>query len=159
MAREKVGALIMLLFSLAYGYLATHIPLTFLAQQEFFTPRTMPYALAVVGMLLSFLILVLPTSDPQGERTLAQETQGMAWWPAILLVMLMVLYGLVMKWLGFIIASILFLLAGFYILGERRIKRMLLAAIPLVVVLWALMSKLLGVYIAPGELFYLLGVL
>jgi len=159
MAREKVGALIMLLFSLAYGFLATRIPLTFLAQQEFFTPRTMPYALAVAGTALSFLILALPTSDPKGRPSLQQETQGMAWRPAILLILLMVLYGLTMKWLGFIIASILFLIAGFYILGERRIKRMLLAAIPLVVVLWALMSKLLGVYIAPGELFYLLGIL
>ena len=159
MAREKVGALIMLLFSLAYGYLATRIPLTFLAQQEFFTPRTMPYALAVAGTLLSFLILVLPVADPKGGRSLLQETRGMAWTPAILLILLMVLYGLVMKWLGFIIASVLFLVAGFYILGERRIMRMLLAAIPLVVVLWLLMSKLLGVYIAPGELFYLLGIL
>jgi putative tricarboxylic transport membrane protein len=64
-----------------------------------------------------------------------------------------------MKWIGFIISSILFLLVGFYILGERRIKRMLLASIPLVVMLWFIMSSLLGVYIAPGELFYILGVL
>ena len=83
----------------------------------------------------------------------------MAWVPALLLVGLMALYGLVIKWLGFILASILFLLAGFRILGERRIKRMLIAAVPLVVVLWLLMSRLLGVYIAPGEIFYLLGVL
>ncbi len=42
MAREKIGALIMLLFSVAYGLLATQITLTFLAQQETFTSRTMP---------------------------------------------------------------------------------------------------------------------
>jgi len=35
----------------------------------------------------------------------------------------------------------------------------LLVAAPLVLVLWFLMSKLLGVYIAPGEIFYLLGIL
>ena len=149
----------MLLFSLAYGLQATQIPLSFLAQQEFFTPRTMPYALAVVGLVLSLLILVLPTADPQGKRSLKEETKGMDWKPAILLVVAMILYGLVMKYLGFIIASIIFLLAGFYILGERRIKRMLLAAIPLVLVLWMLMSMLLGVYIAPGEIFYMLGIL
>ena len=49
MAREKVGALLILLFSISYGLLARSIPLTFLAQQETFTPRTMPYALAVMG--------------------------------------------------------------------------------------------------------------
>ncbi|HEX9778542.1 MAG TPA: hypothetical protein VGA63_10395, partial [Geopsychrobacteraceae bacterium] len=63
MAREKVGALLMLLFSMAYGLLAMRIPLSFMAQQEFFTSRTMPYALAAIGFVLSLLILVLPTVD------------------------------------------------------------------------------------------------
>ena len=159
MAREKVGALTLLMFSIAYGLLAFKIPLSFLAQQEFFTSRTMPYALAVLGIILSLLILVLPTGDPSGKRTLREETSGMDWKKAILLVVAMVIYGLLMKWLGFIIASILFLMAGFSILGERKLKKMALAAIPLVVLLWFIMSTLLGVYIAPGELFYQLGVL
>jgi putative tricarboxylic transport membrane protein len=159
MAREKVGALVMLLFSMAYGLLALKIPLSFLARDEFFTSRTMPYALAVLGVFLALLILVLPTTDPAGKRSLREETHGMDWKTAILLVVGMIVYGLTMKWIGFIISSILFLLVGFYILGERRIKRMLLASIPLVVMLWFIMSSLLGVYIAPGELFYMLGVL
>jgi putative tricarboxylic transport membrane protein len=159
MAREKVGALVMLLFSMAYGLLALKIPLSFLAQNEFFTSRTMPYALAVLGVLIALLILVFPTVDPEGKRSLREETHGMDWKTAILLVVGMIAYGLTMKWIGFIISSILFLLVGFYILGERRIKRMLLASIPLVVMLWFIMSSLLGVYIAPGELFYMLGVL
>lgn len=159
MAREKVGALLMLLFSMAYGLLAMKIPLSFMAQQEFFTSRTMPYALAVMGLILSLLILILPTADKSGKRTLSEETRGMDWKKAIMLVVAMVIYGLTMKWLGFIIASIIFLMFGFYILGERRFKKMALAAIPLVIVLWFLMSTLLGVYIAPGELFYMLGIL
>ena len=159
MAREKLGALIMLLFSMAYGLLAFKIPLSFMAQNEFFTSRTMPYALAVLGILLALLILVFPTTDPEGKQSLKEETRGMDWNTAILLVVAMIVYGLTMKWIGFIISSILFLLVGFYILGERRIKRMLLASIPLVVMLWFIMSSLLGVYIAPGELFYMLGVL
>lgn len=159
MAREKVGALLLLLFSVAYGLLATRIPLSFLAQQEFFTARTMPYSLAVAGTILSLLILILPTGDPDGKKSLREVTQGMDWRKAIFLVIAMVVYGLIMKWLGFLIASVMFLIAGFYILGERRIKSMLLAAIPLVIVLWYVMSKLLGVYIAPGEIFYQLGIL
>jgi len=159
MAREKVGALVMLLFSMAYGLLALKIRLSFLAQNEFFTSRTMPYALAVLGIILALMILVLPTTDPDGKRSLKKETHGMDWKKAILLVVAMIFYGLVMKWIGFIISSILFLIFGFYILGERRIKRMVLASIPLVVFLWFVMSALLGVYIAPGELFYMLGIL
>jgi len=149
----------MLLFSMAYGLLALRVPLSFMDQGEFFTPRTMPYALAILGLILSLMILLLPTTDPEGKRTLKEETHGMDWKKAILLVVGMIIYGLVMKWLGFIISSIVFLLCGFYILGERRVKRMLLAAIPLVIFLWFIMSALLGVYIAPGELFYTLGIL
>ena len=159
MAREKVGALVMLLFSLAYGLLALKIPLSFMAQNEFFTSRTMPYALAVLGFILSLLILLLPTVDPEGKKTLKEETHGMDWKKAILLVVAMIIYGLVMKWLGFIISSIVFLMIGFYVLGERNLKRMALASIPLVILLWFIMSSLLGVYIAPGELFYMLGIL
>jgi len=159
MAREKVGALLILLFSISYGLLAFKIPLSFLAQQEFFTSRTMPYALAVVGMILSLLIVVMPTGDPAGRKTLKDETAGMDWKRAIQLVISMVVYGLTMKWLGFILASILFLVVGFYILGERQLKKMALAAIPLVIFLWFVMSTLLGVYIAPGEVFYLMGIL
>ena len=159
MAREKVGALVMLLFSIAYGLLATQITLTFLAQQETFTSRTMPYALSAIGILLSLMILILPTADESGKRSLAKETAGMDWKTAILLVALMFGYGLTMKWLGFILASIFFLLVGFWILGERRWKLMVLTAIPLVLVLWGIMSMLLGVYIAPGDIFYQLGIL
>lgn len=159
MAREKLGTLVMLLFSMAYGLLALKIPLSFMAQNEFFTSRTMPYALAVLGFILSLLILLLPTVDPEGKKTLKEETHGMDWKKAILLVVAMIIYGLVMKWLGFIISSIVFLMIGFYVLGERKLKRMALAAIPLVILLWFIMSSLLGVYIAPGELFYMLGIL
>ena len=159
MAREKVGALIMLLFSIAYGLQATRITLSFMAQKDVFTSRTMPYALSIAGAILALLILILPTTDPEGKRTLKEETSGMEWRKAIFLVILMLAYGLVMVWLGFIISSILFLIIGFYILGERRIKAMLLAAIPLVILLWFALSTLLGVYIAPGEIFYMLGVL
>ncbi len=158
MAREKVGALVILLFSVAYGLLARSIPLSFLAQQEEFTARTMPYGLAVIGIILSFFILVLPTVDPEGKKSLSETTKGMDWSTAILLVVLMLVFGLVMKWLGFILSSILFLLAGFWILGERRIKLMLFSALLLVVILWVIMSLLLGVYLAPGEIFYMLGV-
>lgn len=149
----------MLLFSIAYGMLATKIPLSFLAQQETFTARTMPYALSAAGVILSLLIIVLPTVDPSGKRSLGEETEGMDWSTAIFLIVLMMFFGLTMKWLGFIVATNIFLLIGFYILGERRIKLMVFTAFFLVIVLWGIMSKLLGVYIAPGEIFYQLGIL
>ncbi|WP_022851517.1 tripartite tricarboxylate transporter TctB family protein [Limisalsivibrio acetivorans] len=159
MTREKLGGLVMLIFSIAYGIQAFRLPLSFLAQQESFNSRTMPLALAVAGIVFSLAILILPTVDPDGKPTLGQVTKGMEFKKTGLLIVSMIIYGLIMKWIGFLISSAIFLMAGFYILGERRIKIMLLGAIPLVIVLWIIMSLLLGVYIAPGELFYIMGII
>lgn len=159
MAREKLGALLMLIFSIAYGVESFRIPLSFLAQQETFNSRTMPMALAAAGIVFSILIIVLPTVDPEGRHSFADVTRGMEFKKTGYLILLMIAYGLIMKWIGFLIASALFLMAGFRILGEKRIKVIILGAVPLVIALWFIMSLLLGVYIAPGEIFYILGII
>ena len=156
---EKVGALFFLAVSIAYGLYAFKIPLTLLAQQETFNARTMPFALSVLGIFLSLMIIILPSSDEQKEETVKTLIAGLDWRRAWMFIAMMVVYAFAMTWLGFIIASILYLASGFYILGERRIKVLLLASIPLVVGIWLLMSKILGMYIAPGEIFYILGVI
>ena len=76
----------------------------------------------------------------------------------ILLVM-MIFYGMTLRFLGFVISSTLFLCGGFYILGERRIWLLLAGSAPLVLFIWFLMSRILGMYIAPGDIFYHLGIL
>ena len=159
MNKEKVGAVFFLLFSVAYGLGAFTIPLTFVSRDETINARTMPFALSVVGVVISLLIILLPTIDREGRLTLKETFGGLDWARTGRLFGLAIIYGLIMKWLGFIISSILFLNAGFYILGERKIKLMLLASVPPVIGLFFLMSYLLGVYIAPGEIFYLIGVI
>ena len=158
MNREKVGALFILALSIGYGAMAFKIPLIFLSQGEALNARTMPYALAIAGIVISFLIIILPSFDKENVVTLRAVLSGLDWKRVGWLVGLMIVYSLVMPWVGFVIASILFLAGGFVILGERSIKLILIASIPLVLVLWALLSKVLGMYIAPGELFYILGV-
>lgn len=155
---EKVGALFFLAVSVAYGLYAFKIPLTLLAQQETFTARTMPFALSVLGTLLSALIIILPDSE-EGRETVSLIFVGLDWRRAWYFIAMMVVYAIAMTWLGFILSSILYLGAGFYLLGERRPKVLLLASIPLVIGIWLLMSKILGMYIAPGEIFYLMGVI
>ncbi len=160
MRKDKYGALFFLLISVAYGLKAFDIPLTILAQRETFNARTLPIGLAIAGVVLSFLILVLPSVDEKdGSATLKQAVSGLDWKRVFLLLGLMVFYGLIMKFLGFVIASVLFLMGGMWVLGERRWWLMLLSAIPLVLFIWVLMAQLLGMYIAPGEIFYILGVI
>ncbi len=157
MNREKAGALFFLALSLAYGALAFQIPLIFLSRGETFNARSMPYGIAAAGVVLSLLILILPVVPGNESKTIGRALGGLDWRRAIFLIVLMVAYSLAIPWIGFIAASVLFLMAGFYILGERNIKLILLSSIPLVIVLWLLLSKVLGMYIAPGELFYIIG--
>ncbi len=159
MNSEKIGAFLCLLFSVAYGLGAFTIPLTFLSQDEVINARTMPFALGIAGVVISLLIILLPTIEAEGRRSLKEVFAGLDWQRAIWFLGITVIYGLIMKWLGFIISSILFLNTGFYILGERSLKVMVLASVPLVIGLFFLMSYILGMYIAPGEIFYMIGVI
>ena len=159
MKTEKAGALILLMFSIAYGLLAFKVPLTFLAQRETFNARTMPFALGIIGTLLSFLILVLPSRQTDEEEKVKDAFRGLDWSSVGLLIGIMIFYSITLRFLGFVISSIIFLVSGFYILGERRIWLLFIGSVPLVLFIWFLMSRILGMYIAPGEIFYLLGVI
>jgi len=155
--REKMGALFILALSIAYGIYAFKIPLIFLSQGEAFNARTMPYALSIAGIVLSLLIIILPSFDKDKVMTAREALSGLDWRRTAWLTGLMIVYSLSMPWVGFVIASIAFMAGGVMVLGERNIKMILIASIPLVILLWFLLTKVLGMYIAPGELFYIFG--
>ena len=157
MSRDKVGALFFLLLSLAYGLMTFTIPLNVMARTAVFTARTVPFALAVGGIIISLLILILPSRDPDGSKSVTEAFRGFKWKRAALLLALIIAYSLIIKFAGFIVSSILFLIAGFRILGEKRTKILLLASIPFVVAFWFLINRVLGVYLEPGSVFFLIG--
>jgi putative tricarboxylic transport membrane protein len=159
MKTDKAGALILLTFSIAYELLAFKVPLTLLGQREAFNARTMPFALGLIGTLLSFLILVLPAGGTDKQEKVKDVFRGLDWSSVGLLIGIMIFYSLTLRFLGFVISSIIFLVCGFFILGERRIWLLFVSSVPLVLFIWFLMSRILGMYIAPGEIFYLLGVI
>ncbi len=155
--KEKMGALFILAFSIAYGIYASKIPLIFLSQGETLNARTMPYALSIAGIVISLLIIILPSFDKDKVTTAREALSGLDWRRTAWLTGLMVVYSLGMPWVGFVIASIFFMAGGIMILGERNFKVILIASVPLVVVLWFLLTKVVGMYIAPGDLFYIWG--
>jgi putative tricarboxylic transport membrane protein len=154
---EKMGALFILALSIAYGIYAVKIPLIFLSQGEALNARTMPYALSIAGIVLSLLIIILPSFEKDKAKTVKKALNGLERRRTDRFIGLMIAYSLSMPWIGFVIASIGFMTGGVMILGERNIKVILLASIPLVIGLWFILTKVLGMYIAPGELFYMLG--
>ena len=167
MTRDRVGALFFLALSIAYGILAQDIRvLGFGAETQPFTPRTMPTALAFLGGTIAFLMLVLPPRPSQRDADEAADAAGeikvpggpfvgwgrFDWWRLAGLGVAMAFYASLLTRLGFVIATTLFLVAGYLILGERRVGVLVGASLPVVVVFWAIMTQLLDIYLAPGIL-------
>jgi len=148
LSRDRVGGLIFLIFCLAYGYQTTIIPLFPGDEYEAFTARTLPWMLTTAGIFLSLLLIVMAQPNEKSGAVL-----GFDWKLLIIFVLLMIAYGFGLTWLGFVLATSLFLLAGFWALGERRKSVLLGASFPFVTAFWLLLTQVLDIYLEPGYLF------
>ncbi|TFH90635.1 tripartite tricarboxylate transporter TctB family protein [Vibrio ouci] len=148
LSRDRVGAMIFLLVCLCYGYQTTQIPLFPGDEYEPFTARTLPTLLTFIGIGLSLLLLV--TGQPDVKSGAVVEFN---WKLLIGFLVLMALYGVGLTYLGFVIATSLFLLAGFYLLGERRKAVLLGASFPFVIAFYLLLTQGLDIYLEPGVIF------
>ena len=147
--RDAIAAFVLLTAFLAYGYEAMQIDLFPGQETEEFSPRTMPYALAISGVLLCLLQLVR-AMKPQQAGT--GTTAGYDWGRAGLLCVCMLIYGWLFTPLGFLLATTIFLAAGFLILGERRLVMLAVLPAAFSLLFWAVMTRALGLYLAPGLL-------
>ena len=147
MRRDSMAAILLLIVFAAYGQQALQIEMFPGQELEPFKPRTMPVALAAAGILLCIIHILQTFRDSSVEVAV---WGGYDWRRAGILCVVMLGYGFAFTPLGFIVATTLFLLAGFLTLGERRIT--LLIILPLIFTLgfWALMTQALGLYLAPG---------
>lgn len=146
--KDHIGGLLFLCLSVAYGYYGIQIPM--LPGDEFqpFNAQTVPSALAVMGSVLSIALLLTARQDPKQRLRLA----GYDFVLVGLLLLLVVLFAIALEWLGFLASTILFLIGGYWLLGERRIKTLLIASVPFAVFIWFSLSQLLDIYLAPGRL-------
>ena len=157
MTRDRVSAIMLFVFSAGYGWASLYIDMFTGAEADPFTPQTLPRALAVMGVLLALGIFFAPRAG-SGGKSLASAFAGLDWGKALRLLVLMGLFAEGIEWLGFMLASALFLAAGFWVLGLRRVRTLLLGSVPLAVGFWFVLTQVLGIYLAPGEVWYLLGV-
>lgn len=111
---ERFAALALFAFSLGYFLLAFQIKVPPGPDDSPFSARSFPFGLGALGMVLSFALLVKP---PAGAAIGAARFE---WGRASGLLGLMAAFALTIDALGFVVASALFLAAGFRILGERR---------------------------------------
>jgi putative tricarboxylic transport membrane protein len=120
---------------MAYGFATQDIQLDFWAEEELFNARSFPILIAIGGSLLALLYMLFPpafeTPDLSGFNI---ELIG--------LVALMLLYAGFLEQLGFVVATGLFLCAGFLVLGERRPARLGLVTVTLTGGFYFLMTML-----------------
>ncbi|MCM0019387.1 MAG: tripartite tricarboxylate transporter TctB family protein [Tagaea sp.] len=147
---ERMAALALLAFSLGYFLLAFTIKVPPGPDDSPFSARSFPFGLGALGMLLSFLLIVRPASDE------TVGTAGFAWARALGLLALMGVFALGIDFLGFVVASALFLAAGFRILGEKRPAVLVPVAIGTALGFW-IMFELLDVKLDWGVFGRILG--
>ncbi len=143
LSKDRVGAMLLLAFCVGYGVMSQEIRMLPFQMNAAFHARTMPEALSVLGIVLALMLLIFPGSDTK------PVLRGYNWLTAALVILLMFAYALTVRPAGFLLATTLFLMVGFALLGERRPLVLVGASAPIVVGFWLLMSEVLDVYVAP----------
>ena len=158
---ERVVAIFILLFSLGYAWLAFNYELLPFEKGMVFKPNTMPLGLAVIGIILSLAIIFAPR--PKETSVLDESTvdKRKAGEPEpqydkvrpILLVVLMIVYALTLRPIGFVLSTSSFLALGAWILGERSLRILIPVCLGTSFLFWYVVQELLGIYLNPWPLF------
>ena len=151
--KDHIGGMIFIVLSVAYGYYAYNIRMFPGDQFEPFNAQTLPVALAWAGAIIGVLMVATANRSERNKLSLAGLDVALV----AKLMVLVFLFAQALEWVGFLLSTILFLIIGYWLLGERRIKTLLLASIPFAVCFWFLLAKLLEIYLAPGKLWTMLG--
>ncbi len=149
LTKDQLGGLVFLCLSVAYGYYAREIPLLPGDEFEPFNAQTLPNALAFIGGALALALLVTASRTDEDRLRLA----GYDFWLVGWLLVLVVLFAVALPWLGFLVSTVLFLIGGYWLLGVRELRTLLLASVPFAAGLWFILAQLLDIYLAPGRLF------
>ena len=136
----RISALIFLLIFLVYSYLAGEIRVFSFDENADFNARTFPKFISYLGIVVSFLTLVLSKNE--------DESFGQYEWLKVFgLFVLVFTYGIIIKSVGFFLSTNLFLLISYYYLGVRSYKVLLFSSFPVVAGLQFMLHELLDVYI------------
>jgi putative tricarboxylic transport membrane protein len=158
MALDRWIALAFLLLCLVYGYTAWFTmdgSLPPFMRRNPVWPSTFPKVIAIVGALVAIVVLVTqgppppPKDDEIDWRRLRDYQLGMA----LGLVGLMLVYAAVLRPLGFIPSTVLFLTLGATILGERKFHVLIPVSAVAAGGLWYVVEQVLGIFLRPWPAF------
>lgn len=155
MALDRWIAMIILLIALAYGYTAFFTmdgSLPPFMKRSPVWPSSFPKVLSILTIICAIVVLLGlekkagPDKDPDIDYTrLMDYNLGQA----VGLLALMVVYALLLRPAGFMVATIGFLVAGSYLLGERKFHIMIPVAVIASGGIWYIVDSVLGIYMSP----------
>ena len=138
----KIISLLFFIFSAFYLYTAYQIRVFSFDENAAFNAKTFPIYLGYFGMFIAALKIVLP------EKASEEVDQKFPnYKKTLVLVLIMVIYGLTIRPVGFFLSTSLFLLSSYYFLGERRWLRMFMLSFPFVAIFMFLIHGLLDIYL------------
>ncbi|MCC1480924.1 tripartite tricarboxylate transporter TctB family protein [Roseibaca sp. Y0-43] len=116
-------------------------------------PSTFPKILTILGLIVGLIVLFTPkpaADKPAKDGAIDLTRLGdYHIGQAIALLVLMVVYALTLRPLGFVGATIGFLVIGSVLLGERRFHILLPVAGIAVGSIWYLVQEVLGIFLRP----------
>lgn len=160
MTLERAIAGIFILLCLIYGYTAFVTMEANLLPFELnmvFLPNTMPKLLSVLGVIVGLAVVI--QSDPKASTEIDPgeiDYRNMRQYKlaqALLLLALMVAYALLLRPIGFLIATSSFLAGGSIILGERKYIVLIPVAVFTAFLIWYLVQEVLGIFLRPWPWF------
>ena len=155
MRLDRWLALVLLLFFAAYGYAAWFSMddlLPPILRRNPVWPSSFPKLLAVLGTLTALAVIVNleGSKDEPGKQDLDyRRWRDYKVVQAALLLALMLAYALLLRPLGFVVATTLFLSLGSFLLGERRWLLVVGIAAIAAFGLWYLVQEVLDIYLRP----------
>ena len=161
MPLDRAIAGIFILICLIYGYTA------FVPMEEgllpfelnmTFLPNTMPKLLSVLGIVIGLVIVLQPryegASDSDPNEIDQKKLLQYKFRQALFLLGLMLAYALLLRPIGFVTTTTLFLAFGGIILGERRLVILVSISVFTSLVLWYLVQEVLGIFLRPWPWFF-----
>ena len=150
--KDRLGAFILLVFSLIYLRSSMDIPLDPFDLEVGFTSRSLPIFLSVSAIFISILLVFFSVYDSEA-KPVSDELSHIGWRPMLALILLMAVYVTTFNYLGFVLASALFLQIAFMLLGERRLLLSVCVSLGLILFLWFILTQIFGLYRDSGTLY------
>ena len=152
---EKFLALIILIICILYAYtsfITMQANLLPFEKNMTVLPNSLPKVISIFGIIIS-TFLILKKEENNSEESISsinlKNVFNFYYGKALSIILLMIIYTLCLRPVGFILSSVLFLFLASFILGERSYIKLAIICLLGTSIIWLLLEKVLGIYMRP----------